>query len=541
MMAQTKGKKEVVAEYDVFDGLNFRQLLEKTANAYPDKEALVYKDKRVSYREFNENVDKLATEFQRIGIQKEDCCAVLLPNSLEATYVQYAILKLGAIFIGLSTRYRKFELTYMLKHSEAKALVSVDEFMGTNFLDLLEEIKAELPHLNTFVVQGKNVPPNVYSLEGLFAKHTKPAILHADQVDENAIASILYTSGSTGRPKGITSTHRNIIWNAIRVCERLSIAEPDSFLMMLPLSHVFASLVLLTHAIMLGCKTVIMDVFEPEEALRLIEEEKISILYGVPTMFVMMLNHPNFKKYDLSSLRTGYLSGATCPPDLVRSIIDDMGCSISQAYGMAETCCMCVSEYGDTPDIKAETCGYPLRDVEVRVVDEEGKECPVGQVGEFVVRGDNVTRGYYKAPELNREAFDEEGWFHSGDLGLEDDNGRYRFVGRKKEMITRGGFHLFPVEIEEVICQFPSVQFAAVVGLPDKIMTEISCACVMPKPGQEIEVEALKTYLKANLARNKLPDRIEVFSDLPMTTTNKILKYQLVEDLILQGRPIDKK
>jgi fatty-acyl-CoA synthase len=535
-MVKIRGKEWVVPDYNIFDGLNFRQILEKTAREYPGKEALVYRDKRVTYREFNEKVDQLAVELQRIGIKKGDCCAILLPNSIEAVYVQYAILKLGAVFIGLSTRYRKFELTYMLKHSEAKALVLVDEFMGTNFLDLLEEIKDELPHLNILIVQGKNIPPNASSLEGLLAKHTKPVTLKADQVDENAIASILYTSGSTGRPKGITSTHRAIIWNAIRVCERLLIAEPDSFLLMLPLSHVFASLVSLTHAFMLGCKTVIMDVFEPEEALRLIEKEKISILYGVPTMFVMMLNHPDFKIYDLSTLRTGYLSGATCPPELVKAIINDMGCSISQAYGMAETCCMCVSEYGDDMNVKAETCGRPLRDVDVRIVDEEGKECPAGKVGEFVVKGDSVTKGYYKSPELNKEAFDQEGWFHSGDLGLKDENGQYRFVGRKKEMITRGGFHLFPVEIEEVICKFPSVQFAAVIGLPNDVMGEISCACIMPKLGQKVDVEALTIYLKANLARNKLPDRIEVFSEMPMTTTNKILKYQLVENLLATDR-----
>lgn len=531
-MVKIKGEEWVVPDHNIFDGLNFREVLEKIAREYPDKEALIYHDKRVTYWEFNEKVDQLAMELQRIGVQKGDRCAVLLPNSIEFIYIQYAILKLGGIFIALSTRYRKFEITYMLKHSGAKMLALVDEFMGTDFLKLLDEIKEELPDLKILLVKGKRVPSGAYEVDGLLAKHTKPVRLEADQVDENEVASILYTSGSTGTPKGVMSTHRNLVWDAIRVIERLLIAERDSFLMMLPLSHIFASSVMLTHAIMGGCKVVIMDVFEPEEALRLIEKEGISILYGVPTMFVLMLSHPNYKKYNLSTLRTGYMSGAACPIELVKATIEDMGCNISAAYGMTECCCISITEYGDDAYLKSETVGRPIRDEEMKIVDDERKEIPIEQVGEIAVRGENVFKGYYKQPELTQEAFDSEGWFYTGDLGVKDKNGRYRIVGRKKEMIIKGGFNIYPAEVEEMIYQIPSVQFAAVVGLPDKLFGEVACACVVPKPGEKMESEEIVKHLKTNLANYKVPDRIEILLELPMTTTNKIQKYKLREDLV---------
>jgi acyl-CoA synthetase (AMP-forming)/AMP-acid ligase II len=531
-MVTIKGKEWVVPDYDVFDGLNFRELLEKTARDYPDKEALVYRDERVTYKEFDERVDQLAVELQKLGVEKGDRCAVLLPNSIEFIYIQYAILKSGGIFIALSTRYRKFEITYMLKHSGAKMLALVDEFMGTDFLKLLDEIKGELPNLKILLVKGKRVPSGAYDVDGLLAKHTKPVRPEADQVDENEVASILYTSGSTGTPKGVMSTHRNLVWDAIRVIERLLIAERDSFLMMLPLSHIFASSVMLTHAIMGGCKVVIMDVFEPEEALRLIEKEGISILYGVPTMFVLMLSHPNYKKYNLSTLRTGYMSGAACPIELVKATIEDMGCNISAAYGMTECCCISITEYGDDAYLKSETVGRPIRDEEMKIVDDERKEVPIGQVGEIAVRGENVFKGYYKQPELTQEAFDSEGWFYTGDLAVKDENGRYRIVGRKKEMIIKGGFNIYPAEVEEMIYQIPSVQFAAVVGLPDKLFGEVACACVVPKPGEKVESEEIVKHLKTNLANYKVPDRIEILPELPMTTTNKIQKYKLKDDLI---------
>jgi fatty-acyl-CoA synthase len=420
----------------------------------------------------------------------------------------------------------------MLKHSGAKMLALVDEFMGTDFLKLLDEIKGELPNLKILLVKGKRVPSGAYDVEGLLAKHTKPVRLESDQVDENDVASILYTSGSTGTPKGVMSTHRNLVWDAIRVIERLLIAERDSFLMMLPLSHIFASSVMLTHAIIGGCKVVIMDVFEPEEALRLIEKEGISILYGVPTMFVLMLSHPHYKRYKLSALRTGYMSGAACPIELVKATIDDMGCNISAAYGMTECCCISITEYGDDAYLKSETVGRPIRDEEMKIVDDDRKEIPIEQVGEIAVRGENVFKGYYKQPELTKEAFDSEGWFYTGDLGVKDKNGRYRIVGRKKEMIIKGGFNIYPAEVEEMIYQIPSVQFAAVVGLPDKVFGEVACACIVPKPGEKLEVETVIRHLKANLANYKVPDRIEILPELPMTTTNKIQKYKLREDLV---------
>jgi fatty-acyl-CoA synthase len=245
-----------------------------------------------------------------------------------------------------------------------------------------------------------------------------------------------------------------------------------------------------------------------------------------------MLNHPNYKRYKLSTLRTGYMSGAACPIELVKKVIDDMGCSISAGYGMTECGCISITEYNDDAYIKSETVGRPIRDEEMRIVDNDRKEVPVGQVGEIAVRGENVFKGYYNEPKLTQDVFDSEGWFYTGDLGVKAKSGRYQIVGRKKEMIIRGGFNIYPAEIEELIYQIPSVQFAAVVGLPNKLFGEIICVCIVPKPGERVEPEEIIKDLKANLANYKVPDRIEIVSELPITTGGKIQKYKLRESLV---------
>jgi fatty-acyl-CoA synthase len=312
----------------------------------------------------------------------------------------------------------------------------------------------------------------------------------------------------------------------------MQITEEDVLLNPLPFCHEFGGFTIPSHAYLCGCKMVIMDLFNAEEALSLIDEERVSVLYGVPTMFSHMLRSPRFKDYRLDSLRTGYMSGATCPLELVRAVQDEMGCNISVAYGLSESPCHTISEYDVSPEIKAKTIGKPVRDAEARIVDDDRKELPLGTPGEIVLRGKNLFLGYYKNPELTRRVVDSEGFLYTSDLGKIDEKGYLTFLGRKTDLIIAGGFNIYPPEVEEVIYQLPFVALAAVVGLPDPELGEIVCACIVLNEGTRTTSEEVIDFCKKQLANYKVPKRVEFMESLPSTlATNKIRKTELAEKL----------
>ena len=530
MSEQTVG----TPNFDEFTGLTYGRMLDKLARESGDKEFLVFEDKRLTYGQFRDRVLKTASALKRLGLKKGDRVGLLLPNSLEFFFVQQAVLYLGGIYISLSTRYRNYELTYMMKHAGARFMCCVDGYLGADFMGILEEIRPDLPELEQVIVLGEKVPGWAKSFSELVAaeKDIDKAWLDQDPPQEEDIASILYTSGSTGTPKGVASSHRALIWDSTRVNERLRIGPEDVFLMMLPCSHIFASLVLFTNAFMGRSKIIIMETFEPGEALRLQDAERVSVLYGVPTMFTMMLGHPDFAKYDLTANRTGYMSGASCPVELVRAVMEKMHCNISAAFGMTEGCCITITRYEDDALIKATTAGHPIRGLDLRIVDDKRRPVPEGQVGEIAVRGRNLFSGYYKQPELTEASFDSDGFFHTGDLGRLDAQGRLVVAGRKKEMVIRGGFNVYPAEVEEQIALVRGVQYAAVVGVPDERLGEKLCACVVPHPGATIDPEKIRAHCKKQLANFKVPDFVEVLDDFPMTTTNKIQKFKIKEMIV---------
>ena len=528
-------KIDKAPNFDEFIGLTYGRMLDKLADESGDKEFLVYGGRRLTFGEFHEQVLKTASALKRLGLKKGDRVGLLLPNSLEFFFMQQAVIYLGGIYISLSTRYRNYELTYMMKHAGAKFMCCVDKYLGADFMGILEEIRPNLPELDQVIVLGENIPPWAKSFDKLLAAETDAdrEWLNQDPPQEEDIASILYTSGSTGTPKGVASSHRALIWDSTRVNERLRIGPEDVFLMMLPCSHIFASLVLFSNALMGRSKIIIMETFEPGEALMLQDRERVSVLYGVPTMFTMMLGHPDFEKYDLTSNRTGYMSGASCPVELVRAVMEKMHCNISAAFGMTEGCCITITRYEDDALIKATTAGHPIRGLELRIVDDERNPVPDGQVGEIAIRGKNLFSGYYKQPELTKASFNEEGFFHTGDLGRLDKEGRLVVAGRKKEMIIRGGFNIYPAEVEEQLALIDGVQYAAVVGVPDERLGERICACVVPHPGAELIQDEIRAYCKKQLANYKVPDFVEVLDEFPMTTTNKIQKFK-IKKMILE-------
>lgn len=524
-----------IQNHDDFIGLTFGQMLDKLAREVPDKEVLIFEDQRITYSQLRDRVRQMAMALKRLGLRKGDRVGVLIPSCIEFFYIQQGILYLGGIFISLSTRYRKYEITYMMKHGGARFLFCVDEYMGADFIAILEEIRPELPEMETIIVRGDKCPTWAKPYDEVFAmgQPIDEAELMSDPPVAKDIASILYTSGSTGMPKGVMVLHYALIWNSTRVCERLRIGPDDVFLMMLPCSFIFANFVLFTNAIMGRSKAIIMENFEPGEALRLQEAEKVSILYGVPTMFSLMLSHPDFEKYDLTANRTGYMSGASCPVELVRAVMQKMHNNITAAYGMTESCCITMPEYEDDEYIKTNTAGGPIRDLDLKITDDDRNEVAPGKVGEIAVRGKSIFHGYYNQPELTEASFDSEGFFYTGDLGRLDEKGRLIVAGRKKEMIIRGGFNVYPAEVEEQIALIEGIQHVAVIGVPDQKMGERICACVVPLSDHQVIPDEIKGFCKERLANYKVPDYVEIMDSFPMTTTNKIQKFE-IKDMVME-------
>jgi fatty-acyl-CoA synthase len=531
-----------IPDYVEFEGMSFPQVLDLQAKRRPDKVWLVHGDERVTFREFNEETDRLAAALKKSGLKRGEPCGLLLPNGIPYLRLMFAILKVGAVLVPLNTRYRSSELNFMLRFSDARFLFMADRFLKANFIEILKEIKPNLPGLERVYVKGRGIPESMpegmIDMDGILSGHAtekEKREIRSDPVDPGAPASLLFTSGTTAVPKAVLMSHEARVWVGIRIAERMRIAEDDVLLNPLPFCHEFGGFTIVSHALICGCKMVAMDLFDAEEALRLIDGERVSVLYGVPTMCTYMLHSPRFKDYDLSSLRTGYMSGATCPLELVRKVQGEMGCNINVAYGSSEAPSHTISEYEDPPEVKAGTVGKPVRDAEVKIVDGDRREVPLGTPGEIVVRGKNTFMEYYKNPELTGKVIDRDGFFYTGDLGRMDERGYLTFVGRKTDMIISGGFNVYPLEVEEVLYRLPFVALTAVVGLPDPELGEVVCACIVLREGMKAGREEVIEYCRRQLANYKVPRRVEFMDSLPATLgTNKIKKTDLVE--ILTGK-----
>jgi fatty-acyl-CoA synthase len=522
-------------EYLEFERLNLAQVLEAQAKRRPDKVWLVHGQDRVTFRSFNDAVERLAAALRNEGLRKGDRCGLLFPNGIEYLLFQFALIKLGAVLVPLNTRYRSSELSFMLGYSEARFLFMVDGFLKADFREILNEIRPNLPKLERIHVRGEEIPgwaSPIGPLLGYPAPEAEIRVVRSISVDPTEPATILFTSGTASQPKAVVLSQEARVFSGIRIVERMRITEEDVLLNPLPFCHEFGGFTIMSHALLCGCKMVILDIFDAEDALHWIEQERVSVLYGVPTMFSYMLQSFHLKKRDVSSLRTGYMSGAPCPLELVRKVQGDMGCNISVAYGSSEAPSHTISEYEDSPETKAKTVGKPIRDGIVRIVDGERRDVPLGTAGEIAVKGKNVLIEYYRRPDLTARSIDPERFFYTGDLGRMDEKGYLIFVGRKTDMIISGGFNVYPLEVEEVLYRLPFVHLAAVVGLPDPDLGEMVCACIVLREGMQGTPEEVIQYCKRQLANYKVPKRVEFMDTLPATTaTNKIKKTELKEIL----------
>jgi fatty-acyl-CoA synthase len=511
--------------------LSVSQLIESVNKNDPTHEVLFDRNWRMTYQELWEESVALAASLQKLGINKGDKIAVCLPNWNEFVVIYCAIAHLGAVIIPFNTRYRIDEVEYILRNSEAKLAFFTKEFSGVNHYEQFITAKDKVKSLETLITVRCSIK-GLHSYHELLDKGRVSSFTPVEINPEEDVFTILYTSGSTGAPKGAMLTHANVVKTATISAEQMKCTAEDVFLVAVPVFHVFGMVPSILSAIAVGARMVLMDIYNRKDALKVMESERVTVKNGVPTMFILELNAPDFSNYDLSSLRTGIIAAAPCPVEVVKQIRSKMGCEIMVAYGLSETSPnLTMTSFEDDDIVRAETVGKALPGAEVKIVDDQKNEVSVGEVGEIACRSFGVMKGYYNMPEKTAEALDEQGWFYTGDLGTLDEHGYLRIVGRKKEMIIRGGYNIYPIEIEDVLYSHQDVLEAAIVGLPDTVLGEISCACIKLKPNAVADQDSLLEFIKQKVANYKAPDKLIIMEDLPMTASGKIRKASLQEQL----------
>ncbi|MCF6388387.1 AMP-binding protein [Mycobacterium sp. MBM] len=512
-------------------GANF----EATAAEHPDIEALVdvAQGLRWTYRELNDEIDVVARGLLGRGIAKGDRVGIWSPNRAEWTIVQYACAKIGATLVNVNPAYRTHELGYVLNQSGARMLISATDFKSSDYVAMVAEVRAEAPALTEVIFLGT---PDWAALRAAAVPAGELRSRQATLTNTDPI-NIQYTSGTTGFPKGATLSHRNILNNGFFVTEGINLKPGDRLCIPVPFYHCFGMVMG-----NLGCTThgVTMVIpapgFDPGATLETIEAERCTGVYGVPTMFIAMQNHPSFSERDLSSLRTGVMAGAVCPIEVMKRCINDMHMAeVAIAYGMTETSPVsCQTLHDDDLERRTATIGRAHPHVEVKIIDPEtGEVVDRGQPGEFCTRGYSVMLGYWEDDTKTAEAIDEDGWMHTGDLAVMREDGYCTIVGRIKDMVIRGGENVYPREVEEFLYGHPGVEDAQVIGVPDETYGEEICVWIKMKPGaQPLDADAVREFARGRLAHYKIPRYVHLVDEFPMTVTGKIRKVQMREDSV---------
>jgi fatty-acyl-CoA synthase len=528
------------------------QVLDEAADHYPERDALVVKheNRRFTYRQLQQEVELAARGFLSLGIKTGDRIGIWSTNSSEWVITQFATAKIGAILVNINPLNRAFELKHVLRQSECQTLVLIDGFRDANYVSILREICPEiessapgdlqsenLPGLRTMIFVGEAVAIGMFSWKELLRRGQTTSIgeLHQreSELEFDDPINIQYTSGTTGLPKGAMLSHHNIVNNAQFIAAALRLSPQDRLCIPVPFYHCFG-MVLANMACVVSGATMVVPAayFDPEATLRAIHEEKCTALHGVPTMFIAELNCPNFKDFDLSSLRTGIMSGSPCPIEVMRRVVKEMNCQeLTIAYGQTEASPVITQTTTEDPiEVRVTTVGKAMPHTEVKVINPlTGKIVLRGAAGELCTRGYLVMKGFYGNPEATRKAIDADGWLHTGDLAVLDDRGYFKIVGRSKDMIIRGGENIYPREIEEFLFSCPSILDVQIVGVPDLKYGETVAAWVKLKPGAALTLEDLKLFCKGKIAEYKIPRYLKVTDDFPMTVSGKIQKFKMRE------------
>ena len=548
------GTGQYVWKKDDLIDLTFPQVLDRMVEEFPDQYAFKYTtlDYTRTYSEFRDDVDNFARALVSMGVKAGSKVAIWATN-VPAWYITFwATTKLGAVLVTVNTAYKIHEAEYLLRQSDTHTLVMIESALDSNYKNIINEICPEiektkagqplhckrLPFLRNVITIDYRQKGCLTFDEAMARADLVPleevqrmaAAIHPDDV-----CNMQYTSGTTGFPKGVMLTHYNVVNNGKCIGDRLGLSTADRFLIQVPMFHCFGMVLSMTSSMTHGATVCPLPYFSAKASLACINQERITAMNGVPTMFIAMFNHPDYRKTDFSHMRTGIMAGAGCPPELMRRAAqpDEMNMrGIVSVYGQTESSPgSTMSAWTDDLMLRTNTVGYDFPHVECKIIDPEtGEEVPDGVNGEFCSRGYNTMKGYYKMPEATRDTVDAEGWLHSGDLACRDADGTYRITGRLKDMIIRGGENIYPKEIEEFIYTHPGVRDVQVIGVPDKRYGEEIMACIILKEPGSMTVEEMTNYIKASMARHKVPRYIEFVDAFPMNAAGKILKYKMRQD-----------
>ena len=539
-----------------FDVLNvtFSEVLDTMVEYYPDQYAFKYTtlDYTRTYKEFREDVDKVAAALISLGVEAGHHVAIWATNIPQWFITFWATVKIGAVLVTVNTAYKIHEAEYLLRQSDTHTLVMIDSCKDSNYKEIISELCPELkntekgqPLYSKTLPFLRNVITVGFEMEGClewedFVARSKSVPQEevrrrASNVKVDDVCNMQYTSGTTGFPKGVMLTHRNIVNNGKIIGDRMDTSTADRMMIQVPMFHCFGMVLSMTNMMTHGGTLCPMPYFSPKSSLACINDEKITCFNGVPTMFIAMFGHKDFAKTDFSHMRTGIMAGANCPPELMRKAAKEMNMTeIISVYGQTEASPGCtMGEVNEDIDHRVETVGSAFPGVECKIINPEtGEEVPDGENGEFVARGYNIMKGYYKMPKATEQTIDKEGWLHSGDICCRTPDGYYKVTGRLKDMIIRGGENLYPREIEEFYLTNDKVSDVQVVGVPDERYGEEACAYIILKKGLTSSEEEMREYGNSHMAKHKVPRYFIFVKEFPMNAAGKILKYKMREDAI---------
>ncbi len=532
----------------------FPQVLDTMVEEFPDQIAFKYTtlDYTRTYSEFRDDVDTFARALIAMGVKAGSHVAVWATNVPQWYIAFWATTKIGAVLVTVNTAYKIHEAEYLLRQSDTHTLIMVKNYKDSYYDEIMAELCPELEHtksgeklhcarlpfLRNIITVGyeqKGCMTWEQALEKSSCVPVEEVYRLASLVKKDDVCNMQYTSGTTGFPKGVMLTHYNVVNNGKCIGDRMDLSTADRMMIQVPMFHCFGMVLSMTAAMTHGCSVHPLPYFSPKSSLACVNNEKITVFHGVPTMFIAMLQHADFKKTDFSHMRTGIMAGSPCPIAKMREVVEKMHMpEITIVYGQTEASPGCtMSSVDDSLEVRVATVGRPLPKIECKIVDPEtGLECADEVTGEFVVRGYNIMKGYYKMPKATAAAIDKDGWLHTGDLACRTADNNFRITGRLKDMIIRGGENIYPKEIEEFIYTHPKVKDVQVIGVPDEALGEEILAAIILKSGETMTEQEMKQFVLEHMAKHKVPKYIDFVSEFPMNVAGKILKYKMRENAI---------
>ena len=513
------------------DGFSIASVLAARATSYPEGPFILFRGRALSFGEVDSRAEALAAALHNLGIEAGDRVALVLPACPEFVISMFAAAKLGATIVPLNPRLTTPELQYMLRHSEAACAITIEEYHGIQYLELFEDLLVQLPDLQYLVAVGDEelwYDERIFQFEDLISAGGGRDYPSPDLDPRQDLFTIMYTSGTTGKPKGVALTHENVISTAFGTVEAIGLGREDRVIGVTALFHVFGIGPGLLGSVLAGAAMVLQDEFDAANTLDLIEEHRVTVQYGIPTLFMTELHEQALAPRDLSSIRLGVAAGAPVNDDLVRDVQRSICPLLLVAYSLTETSStVTITRPSDPGEKRLFTLGRPLEGTSVRVLGADGTELPVESVGEIAIRGPGVMKGYYRQPVETSGSFDDEGYFLTGDLGIVDEEGYVHLVGRRKAVIIRSGFNVYPREVEDRLQSHPAVREAAVVGVSDQVLGEAICACIVPVEGAIVTGPEIKAWCRVTLADYKVPDLVRFLDDFPLTGTGKVRCVEL--------------